>query len=452
MKDTSRLGFHYFPDTLHYRQVDLETWLPELLALRARWLVLLAPLERAIPENFLSALLQAGIEPILHIHFPLGETVDRENLRLLFGAYASWGVKYVILFDRPNLQSNWSSEAWFQEDLVERFLDRFLPLAALAIEQGLRPVFPPLQPGGDYWDLAFLRTALSSLQRRQAGRFLNQITLAAYAGSADRPLDWGAGGPSQWPDARPYHTPAGSQDHRGLHVYEWIESICQVELGRVAPLFLLGMGSHAGDAPAWGQATGTLENSLDEIYLAERTLAILSRVAPSESKEVLPPEVQNCCFWLLAAQPGACYAEHAWFLSAPTGAQARPVANQARRWLGVVPVQPVQPHSVELDQPQCEHPTGENPDLPDTTQRTISHYILLPLYAWGASAWDMEAIAPLLQGEHPTVGFSLEEARQAARVTVVGGGAAFSEDALDFLRQSGCVVESLQPDGTLLAI
>ena len=34
----TRIGFHYFPDTLHYRDVDVNTWLPELQALAASWL------------------------------------------------------------------------------------------------------------------------------------------------------------------------------------------------------------------------------------------------------------------------------------------------------------------------------------------------------------------------------------------------------------------------------
>ena len=49
----SRLGFHYFPDSLHYRELDMATWLPELQALGAGWLIIRSELDRAIPENFL---------------------------------------------------------------------------------------------------------------------------------------------------------------------------------------------------------------------------------------------------------------------------------------------------------------------------------------------------------------------------------------------------------------
>ena len=29
----NRIGFHYFPDTAHYRESDLRAWVPELQAL-----------------------------------------------------------------------------------------------------------------------------------------------------------------------------------------------------------------------------------------------------------------------------------------------------------------------------------------------------------------------------------------------------------------------------------
>jgi hypothetical protein len=63
----------------------------------------------------------------------------------------------------------------------------------------------------------------------------------------------------------------------------------------------------------------------------------------------------------------------------------------------------------------------------------------------------MELITPLIQENHPTVGFSLTEAGLADRVTVVGGKETFTEQALETLRRAGCVVERMLPDGTLVA-
>ena len=152
--NNNRIGFHYYPDTNHYRESDLHTWLPELKTLEASWLVLDAPPDRAIPEFFINGILENGIEPILHFQLPLEDLPPIDDLKLLFNNYARWGVNYVILYSEPNRRSAWSAAAWAQNDLVERFLDRFIPPAEEAAKSGLIPVFPPLKPGGEYWDTA----------------------------------------------------------------------------------------------------------------------------------------------------------------------------------------------------------------------------------------------------------------------------------------------------------
>ena len=177
----NRLGFHYFPDTIHYRQSDLENWLPRLKQLGAGWLVLQAPAERALPESFLRGLLEAAIEPVLHFPLALDQAFDTQAFEVLFQSYARWGVRYVALFDRPNLRSTWGGIAWAQTELVERFIDRYLPLAEACLEAGLIPVFPPLEPGGDYWDTSFLKAALESLQRRGKDALLSKLVLGVYA-------------------------------------------------------------------------------------------------------------------------------------------------------------------------------------------------------------------------------------------------------------------------------
>jgi hypothetical protein len=157
-RPTSPIGLHYFPDTLHYREQDLLTWLPELLALGAGWLTLIAPLQRAIPEEFITHLIQAEIEPVLHFPLPLDQSTSRLNLNMLLNTYSRWGVKYVTLFDRPNLRRNWSAATWAQDNLVERFLDFYIPLAEAVQMTGMVPVFPPLEPGGDYSEFSLVRS------------------------------------------------------------------------------------------------------------------------------------------------------------------------------------------------------------------------------------------------------------------------------------------------------
>ena len=64
------------------------------------------------------------------------------------------------------MQDGWTSESWAQSGLTERFLDSLLPIAEAAVAVGLAPLFPPLEPGGDYWDTTFLRGALDGIKRR----------------------------------------------------------------------------------------------------------------------------------------------------------------------------------------------------------------------------------------------------------------------------------------------
>src|SRR5262245_42713559 len=90
------LGFFYFPDDEHYRAVDLQAWLPELRALGASWLTLAGSPARAIPEFFLRALIESGIEPIIHIAVPPDAPLDSKDLQPLYASYARWGVHYVV--------------------------------------------------------------------------------------------------------------------------------------------------------------------------------------------------------------------------------------------------------------------------------------------------------------------------------------------------------------------
>src|SRR5512140_2364479 len=117
-----RLGFHYFPDTLHYREADLQTWLPELTSLGAAWLVVRSATGRAIPEHFLRGLKAAGIEPLIQFDLPLDNAPDpREQARdlaPLLEVYARWGARSVIFFERPNARASWSASGWVQQDLV----------------------------------------------------------------------------------------------------------------------------------------------------------------------------------------------------------------------------------------------------------------------------------------------------------------------------------------------
>lgn len=632
---TRRIGFYYFPDSLHYRQEDLETWLPVLRDLGAAWVVLPAPTGRAIPEPFLAGLLSAGIQPVLHFNHAGGhavrlgeETTSATEMGLLLKSYARWDVHYAVFYDRPNLRQSWTPQAWAQGSLVEHFLDAALPLMSAAAEAGITPVLPPLEPGGDYWDLAFLRSMLRSLVRRAPIRVLDALALSAQAFTRERPLSWGAGGPERWPGLLPYHTPAGSEDHLGFRIFDWYLSIAEQELERRPEIFLLRMGAQLapdGDAAGVGQVNGLrhARGNLDIARLLcgdlEPGLAGASPVTPPNVEvgrtgispvtppsvevgrtgispvtppavevgpavqgvpqpksapaqpapppaqiEPVPSEVLAGCFWLLASEPGPG-SEQAWHhperqplpvvgalrqymefrrkrpapvplqdtrqpardasgpalaqnpaSDSPAGGNGKPAAREAqaadtaadrllRMLQDALAVDPCSLASPASGTPgsQVSSPGGvaaaaspetlpasaaagspetlpayaaamppetvaapaaaepsSSPNItpktapqaaPAPARRPIAHYVLLPLYAWGAANWDLALLEPLLQDSHPTIGFSLAEARLARRVTVIGGEGAISLEALSMLRESGCQVERILDDGTILA-
>jgi hypothetical protein len=437
----NRLGFHYYPDTLHYQQSDLSTWLPELRALNASWLTLIAPNDHAIPEPFIHGLLKEAIQPILHFQLPLEQPENIETLKLLFRTYAKWGVQYIILFDRPNVRSAWSSTTWAQSDLVERFLDIYLPLANLILESGLKPVFPPLEPGGDYWDTAFLRAALESIQRRGQNQLLESLILSAYAWVDSNPLDWGAGGPERWPSARPYSTPAGQQDQKGFYIFDWYLAISKAVLANPLPILLVGAGS---------RLTINIDhasNQEETINHAKRNLVIAQGLFDHGDNSQVPfsldpisPLVMACNLWLLVADPHSPYATQAWFLS---DGSTLPVVDALREWV------------LERNSQTWSSPLTQSKKMkeyhPSSPEPSIDHYLLLPLYEWGVAEWHLEAIQPFVTKYHPTIGFSLSEASKAMRVTVVGGEQSYPEGSIEELQEAGCVIEQITGDGTSIA-
>jgi hypothetical protein len=428
----TRYGFYYYPDTMHYRENDIRTWIPELHALGASWITVLASTERAIPESFLRNMIEEGIQPIIHLPLPTSRSGISNELNIIFDAYAHWGVKYITLFDRPNQLKNWSPSTWAQKNLVERFLDIFIPAVEGTLNAGLIPVFPPLEPGGDYWDTAFLFAALQGLQRRGQKDLLNQLVLSAYAWSGNRSPNWGAGGPERWPRTRPYSTPQNSEDHLGFRIFDWYLAIAEAALGKSLPIILLGAGSRIGDqldprSPAVDVHAHTWQNMTLVRLMSGR----------SQEYDPIPAEVLTCNFWLLSAAQGDPEVNNAWYK--PDQDQL-PVVTMLKEWVA----------NGEADPSSSSKYMSSAPPI-NNGPRPISHYLLLPTFEWGAADWQLDAIRPFINKYQPTIGFSPVEASHAKKVTVIGGATNVPESIIDGLLAAGCIVEQISGDGMNIA-
>lgn len=442
----SRLGFHYFPDATHYRECDLQLWLPKLLSLNASWLVLRSSLERAIPEHFIRGLVEKEIEPIIHFDIPPAHYPDPSELNPILAAYAHWGVNGIILYDRPNSRSSWHSSSWTQQDLVQRFLDRYIPLAATTLENNLIPIFPPLEPGGSYWDTTFLRSSLESLVNQKQTSILQNLVLSAYVWTNNHSLNWGAGGPKHWPTARPYFSSPDDQDQRGFRIFDWYSAVSTSIFGKPCPIILLGAG-----IPGNPFQSRSIDFSVDQHTNTNLAIAklILGNVVndPKDTQTILEPvpdEIIACNFWLLVSDSNNPSSSHAWYKLDGT---ELPIVKEI--------------HSLTSESKDInEFTTGsfikqnnEDHNRRDSNISThaIRHYLLLPTYEWGVADWHLDVIRPYIKKHRPTVGFSLNEALLASKVTIVGNPLNFPDEIIHNLQQAGCIVERIDGDGTTIA-
>ena len=440
-QEDNRLGIHYYPDTLHYREQDLIKWLPELKELGVSWLSLIAPVERAIPEYFLSGLINSKITPILQFRTQVKPLNLNDSFNLILKNYADWGIKYIVVFDRPNIRRAWKSDLWMHDDLVENFLDIFIPIANRLIEFGIDPIFPPLQPGGEFWDTTFLLLALQGLKRRNCSNLIDKLIIGAHAWSNQHSLDWGAGGPERWPGAKPYNTQPGTEDQRGFRIFDWYSAIINAELSHSQKIILLKTGLHDPETPY----------QVDPLYHAETCLAIAQAMfqnIPSSNgkKKKVPDNVLSCNFWLLSSSEDSPYKEQAWY---KTGGSHLPVVNYLKNW------EQKKQNVLESLKRESLTNNGTNKGFSlnhHAHERKIRHYLLLPLQTWDATDEIKSNLLSFVQHYHPTVGFSLDEALLSRRVTLLGDLNDYPSGTVDLLLNSSSRLEHLRVDGTLLAI
>jgi len=430
---STRFGLHYFPDSFHYSDQDLEKWLPKIKELGASWLVLIAEEKRAIPEGFLKSLIKSDITPILHFPFSCNSSISHNELSPLLEAYSHWGVKNIIFFDRPNQRSAWGDTEWAKENLIERFIEKFLPLFQEAKKHNLTTVFPPLEPGGQYWDTIFLRESLELMKTRISVDLLSEMVLSAYAWDNNKPINWGSGGFERWPMAKPYFTPPNIQDQRGFRIYEWYQFIGQNILQQNPPILLLQAGMPGLPLQHPNYIVNSKIHS-DKVITILKSLAgenVYDPLFPEEALEPIPEQVIACNFWLLTTEKDDPLQSHAWFTpSLQPSLPAQSVMNWIRE-------ESLESTADETGEDANEDISAESKTFP------FSRYLLFPSLEWLLDREQRDIIQSYIEAYQPIIGFSLEEAKKSAVVTVVGDSSDFSDEQLDQIRQHGCFVSRL---------
>ena len=412
-KSIQSLGFSYFSTPEYLIRKRVETWFPLMAQLGGTQVILPASISRAIPEDVFQSAKDNGLEPIVHFTTELPLARKFNDLSIILDSYARWGVQYVILGDKPNTKSAWQGTGWQYDNLVDHFLDRFIPIANYVEQIGMTPVLSPLQPGGDYWDTAFIEKFFTGLKRRQMTALLEKICLASYGYAFDRPLSWGAGGPEQWPSSRPYLTPEGQEDQMGFQNFDWIQAIALRVTGRKFPVLILDAGNNGN-----GSAVKDSDSVIETIQLILEACRGTDYAALSNEYPRFNNNLLGCTFsldTLLKVFGGELSIDILGSIFKPG---SKGFSNSVKNI---------------------------------STQKQISHYLLLPWHDSGVSDVVLNKVRPVIKQLRPTIGFSIEEAARAKRVTVFPDQLLFTDKVINDLRSAGCSVEILPQSGIDIA-
>jgi hypothetical protein len=408
-----KTGYSYFQKTQYFLQKQVSEWMSSLNKLGASMVVFESTFSRAIPEDVLSIAKENGIEPIVHFTSELPLARKFNDVSILLDVYAKWGAKGVILGDRPNIRQSWPDAGWHFENLVDHFLDRFIPLANYAVRIGLTPILPPLQPGGDYWDTAFAELILSGLRQRRMDDVLDKLVLGCYGFTFNKPISWGSGGPERWPLSKPYLTPDGQEDQLGFHNYEWIQAMGEHATGKKFPVLILNAG-HPGTVYSQPDPERTL---MDINSLQTSCIEKCDNESLQETWQV-DESIMGIVFSLMTLEQ-------------------------------IIPEQ-LTPDLLEKTFLKSEAEDAKT--VKDSQNpKIIPHYLLLPSHASGVSDVVLSKVRPIIKKFQPTVGFSLDEAIFAQKVSIYPDPLLFKEEQINALRSAGCHVDILPESGIDIA-
>ena len=399
---TNRIGFHYFLDVEQFKKSDSNLWLPKLAKINAKWLVIQNPEDRAIPEEFIRSFSDAGINLIINFNKDIKSDANLSELSILLNVYGKWGVRYAYLFEKPNLLSQWGEFKWINHNVVETYLKKFIPFAELCLENQIKPIFSPLYPGGDYWDLAFLEESLERLSNLASPRIIENLILSAFGWDWGHSIEWGSGGKKKWPDTKPFYQKQNSQNQQGFRTHEWYLEIAEKVLGKKLPVIILEAGIPHDHTIGNSAGFGALDN-LSAITHLLTGKNVYDPKNPELLLSPIPSEVIGCNFFILSAKLKNDLFPYMWF--SPRG----------------IPLGPARALGSTEDAPNIQHKVQPvlTKNSTDEIQFKYRRYVLFTDALKQEISHLLERLDHYIRIHKPHIGFSRIEAANAAYILVI---------------------------------
>jgi len=402
----SRHAFHIPADKIQTDSTYLEQFITFAKRTNTQHALVEVHSLQSLPVNTISSLIQNGIHVDVFLKTNLYEEFDLLAYQDLISNLAGLQVERVILFDRPNQQTFWKPETWIKPDLLDIFLEKYILLAEKCLEKNIQPVFPPLQPAGDYWDTAFLRLSLQKLKEKGKTALLESLVLSTYCWTYEHPLDWGAGGPERWPSSTPYYTPEDSQDQQGFRIFDWYQAHARAVLNTAVPIMLLQAGRRSeygveAQEPEQENQSATVQSIVGKLYPD-----LVSGAEEATAEGLLSDEIIVCNFLV----------DLDW-----------DTLNSLFGGLSTSQSQSSEP------EPAVEEQKRFSPD-------DLQHYLLLPDNSWQDDTHKAAILEPFIQRYHPVVGTSLNAALDAKEVTLLVTDQDAAEEKIAVLEQNEAIM------------
>lgn len=304
---TNRLGFHYFRDVENFTSTDTKKWVDLFLDFNAKWLIVQNPRNRAIPEYFIKSFSDAKINIIVDFNLTSHKDIDLSEIEPLLNVYGKWGVGYSNLCLQPNAKAFWGENLWNSVDIVEAHTSSFHNFAKLCIDKNIKPILPPLHPGSDYWDLAFLERSLSFLKTNPSNSIIDSIVLSAYGWDWNLPITWNANGKNKQSTIKPFGERNSSKGQLGFRNYEMYLKISEKVFGKKLPIIIFEAGIPNGKFKDSEYVKEKRETNITTIIGLLAGNNIYDPQNPSQILSPIAKEVLSCNFFVLSVHSeGAC--------------------------------------------------------------------------------------------------------------------------------------------------